>query len=164
MPETYLLTGSNLGERNLQLHEAKKRIGERIGEIRRVSDIYESAPWGKTNQPAFLNQVLLVNTSLTATELLAQLKMIESAMGRSQRAKWQEREIDLDILFYGDQITDTPELKIPHPEIANRLFTLIPLIQLSPDLIHPKTGESLSSMRAATSDTGWVKKWVPNNA
>ncbi|MFN6946510.1 MAG: 2-amino-4-hydroxy-6-hydroxymethyldihydropteridine diphosphokinase [Cytophagaceae bacterium] len=135
--EVYLLTGSNLGDREGALKSAENHIREDIGEIKAISKIYETEAWGKTDQPSFYNQVLLIDTTLSPIEILNRINTIEEKMGRKRMEKWAERIIDIDILYYQDEIVVTKDLKIPHPEIQNRRFTLIPLSEIAQDFRHP---------------------------
>src|SRR5918993_4851864 len=120
----YLLIGSNMGDRRKHLSDALWAIELRAGLIRGRSSIYETAAWGKTDQPSFYNQAIRISTFLQPVELLDQLQMIEKSLGRERKEKWGERVVDVDILFFGVQIIDTPDLKIPHPELQNRRFAL----------------------------------------
>jgi len=127
----FLLLGSNLGDKLSNLEEAKNRIGSVI----RSSSVYATGAWGKTEQPEFLNQVIEIKSHLSPQELLQKILDIEIAMGRVRIEKWGSRSIDIDILFYKNQVIDEANLKVPHPEIRNRRFTLEPLNELAPDLI-----------------------------
>lgn len=133
----YLLSGSNLGDRMANLARALELIEERTGKVLAQSQLYETAAWGIEKQPPFLNQVLEIGTSLTPPDLLQTLLEIEKKLGRQRIQKWGERLIDLDILYYGKTVIDEPELKVPHPHIPERRFTLIPLCELAPLLVHP---------------------------
>lgn len=137
MKGIYLLLGTNLGDRTRNLIEARSLITAEGINIIAESGIYETAAWGIEDQPGFLNQVLLVETALTPQELLESILATELEMGRVRIQKWGERLIDMDILYYHDQVLDTPDLKVPHPEIPNRRFTLVPLIELAAEEVHP---------------------------
>ncbi len=142
----YLLSGSNLGDKNANLEQAKTLIQSHIGSIERFSSVYETAAWGKTEQPSFLNQVIEISTSLSPGSLLNIALQIEQDMGRVRVEKWGERLIDLDILYYNDAVYSSSHLTIPHPGIPGRRFTLVPLVELAPGFIHPllkKTNEVL---------------------
>jgi len=133
----YLLLGSNLGDKWVNLLNARRQINELAGKVSLCSMIYHSAAWGKASQPSFLNQVISISSELTPKQLLSVLQSIEYEMGRVKIEKWGARIIDIDILYFSDLIIDQPELKIPHPEIAKRRFTLVPLVELIPEFIHP---------------------------
>ncbi len=133
----FLLLGSNLGNRNKVLSQARTLIGSRAGRVDKQSSIYETKAWGITEQPAFLNQVVRLKTRLNPHELLHTLLTIERELGRVRHQKWGERLIDIDILYYAKAVIITQKLKIPHPEIANRRFTLTPLAELAPQFEHP---------------------------
>lgn len=137
MDQVFLLLGSNLGERLAILQKAKVSIRLHAGEILAASSVYQTAPWGITDQPGFLNQVLEISTELSPEKLLAAISEIEKELGRIRHEKWGPRSIDIDILYYSASIVVTSTLKIPHPGIADRRFTLIPLVEIAPDYIHP---------------------------
>ena len=158
MHRVILLTGGNLGDRLSRLSEARTLITETIGHIDLSSGIYETAAWGNTGQPAFLNQVLLVETSLSPEDLLKAVLSIELAMGRVRSEKWGPREIDIDILFYGEEIIHMPHLQIPHPEIPNRRFVLEPLAEIAPALVHPVLKVNMETLLRNTSDLLEVKR------
>lgn len=133
----YLLLGSNLGHRQELLAEALKHIELHLGEVIKTSKQYETAPWGISDQPKFLNQVVEIRSALSPEDMLTKINEIEINMGRVRHEKWGERIIDIDILYFNDLIYNSEKLIIPHPEIQNRRFTLVPLAELAPDLIHP---------------------------
>ncbi|HWB91833.1 MAG TPA: 2-amino-4-hydroxy-6-hydroxymethyldihydropteridine diphosphokinase [Puia sp.] len=155
---SYLLIGGNQGDRFAQLETARTFISTTAGAIRTVSSIYETAPWGKTDQAWFLNQVLQLETEAGAPELLKLLLNIEESMGRKRSEKYGSRIIDIDILFFNDAILREPGLTIPHPEIANRRFVLEPLNEIAPAYIHPVLHRSVSELLAACTDPLEVKK------
>ena len=132
----YLALGTNLGKRSSNLVAACKRLKEFVT-VMRSSHIYETPPWGVTDQPAFLNQVLEVTTTLSPQELLTAVKDIEVQMGREPSVQFGPRLIDIDILIYGCHEVDSPNLVIPHPRLAERAFVLVPLNELVPDLVPP---------------------------
>ncbi len=144
----YLSLGSNLGDRLSNLHRAINHLPPKVNHIIQ-SPVYETEPWGYSDQPMFLNQVIKANTDLEPIELLEFLKSVEVLMGRQETFRFGPRIIDLDILFYDDLILNSPNLTIPHPRIAERAFILIPLAEVAPDLYHPvhrKTIQQLKSM------------------
>lgn len=132
----YLCLGTNLGDRLANLKNACSRLPPGVSLVE-GSPVYETPPWGYKNQPAFLNQVVKVETELEPHELMATLKRIEVAMGRQESIRYGPRLIDMDILFYDDLVLDIPDLTIPHPRMAGRAFVLVPLADLAPDLMHP---------------------------
>ena len=148
----YLHTGSNLGERESHLEQANKHIEKRIGSIARASGVFETKPWGIEDQPDFLNQALEVQTRLSPFEVLEQILQIEKRLGRQREIKWGARLIDIDILFYNEQIIDTPKLSIPHPYLQHRNFVLIPMLEIAPDLIHPVFGKTIEELYALSND------------
>ncbi|MET0244770.1 MAG: 2-amino-4-hydroxy-6-hydroxymethyldihydropteridine diphosphokinase [Flavitalea sp.] len=142
----YLLIGGNIGNRPENLSEAVRLISKRAGRIDAVSAVFETAPWGLADQDPFLNQAIAVNTSLEAENLLKVLLSIELEMGRLRQTKNGPRVIDIDILFYGNEIIDTTILKVPHPLLAERRFALVPLCDLIPDFVHPVLNQKLSRL------------------
>lgn len=137
MKGIYLLLGTNQGNREKNLGDAQNLLADRGIAAQRVSSLYETAAWGIEDQPGFLNQVLEVATGLSANELLKTILAVELEMGRVRIQKWGERLIDIDILYYQDEVIDIPELKVPHPEMPNRRFTLVPLVELAAEAVHP---------------------------
>ncbi|MCU0423735.1 MAG: 2-amino-4-hydroxy-6-hydroxymethyldihydropteridine diphosphokinase [Bacteroidia bacterium] len=154
----YLLTGSNIGDSILRLKEAIKHIERNIGEVIQVSSLYKTAPWGNTNQQDFINQVILVSTLHNPEKLLEEILVIEKIMGRVRTQKWAPREIDIDILFYDQLIYQTEQLQIPHPLLHQRLFTLLPLHEIAPELIHPVFNQTIEALLNACEDEGKVEK------
>lgn len=126
-----------MGRKKFLLKKAATLVKERIGPIVRESSLYQTAAWGKTDQPGFLNQVLEVHTSASPANCMACLLQIESEMGRIRSEKNGPRTIDLDILYYDDAILNSTNLTIPHPFIAERRFVLTPLAEIWPDYLHP---------------------------
>ena len=153
MNKAYLLTGGNMGNREKNLARAKALISELAGKVTRSSAFYETAAWGKTDQPSFYNQALEIETSLLPKELLKQLLDIEKKLGRKREEKYGPRTIDIDILLYADQISNDPLLRIPHPELQNRRFALTPLAEIGPGLIHPVFKKSITELLAICPDT-----------
>lgn len=144
--ELILQLGSNQGDRVDYLARARAAIAERIGPLQRASAIYESAAWGVHDQPAFLNQMLLVSTPLKAREVLQAIQAIEQSLGRERRQRWAARTLDIDILFYDDLVLDEPGLTIPHPRLHERRFVLLPLAELAPDWQHPQLKRSVRQL------------------
>ena len=134
----YLLLGSNIGDRAALLKEAIRQIGLSVGELKAVSSIYETAPWGKTDQPGFLNVAVAVATQYSAEKVLDVVLGIELQMGRVREERWGSRIIDIDIILYGDEVSVIPnKLQIPHPEMQHRRFVLEPLNEIAASTIHP---------------------------
>ena len=145
----YVALGSNLGDKEANLRRALELLIERGVEIVKTSTFISTEPYGVTDQPQFLNGVCEVRTSLEPLELLHTLLDIEREMGRVRLRHWGERNIDLDLLLYEDVVMDTPELKLPHPDMQNRDFVLLPLAEIAPELVHPilqKSIEELSNL------------------
>ena len=159
MNKTYLLLGSNLGNSEILLSKAILQIQKEIGKVTRQSSLYATADWGNTNQPAFLNQVINVETELTAQQTMGAILIIEEKMGRIRTVKNAPRTIDIDILFFNKEIIDEPDLIIPHPQIQNRRFVLAPLKELSPRLVHPLIKKTVHNLFIHCADTLNVKKF-----
>lgn len=137
MNTTYLLIGGNLGDKDTNLRKAVELISRQIGKIEQISAVYETAAWGKIDQPDYLNQVVRVNTYLQTNEILKAILAIEMNMGRIRRKVWEPRIIDIDILFYNRDIINEDHLHIPHPHLQERRFVLVPLAEIAPDFVHP---------------------------
>jgi 2-amino-4-hydroxy-6-hydroxymethyldihydropteridine diphosphokinase len=155
---SYLLIGGNQGERTAQLALAREKITARAGVLSRVSSIYETAAWGKTDEADFLNQALELETPLEATVLIDVLLEIEQQMGRRRLERYGSRIIDIDILFFNDAILRLPQLVIPHPEIQNRRFALTPMAEIAPLLKHPVLDRNMLELLAACTDPLAVRK------
>ncbi len=140
----WIALGSNLGERETMIRLALDDLA-RLPEttVLRASSLYDTEPVGETEQPNFLNAVAEVETGLTARQLLWNLLLIERRLGRARTKRWGPRVIDLDLLLYGSEVIDEPGLQVPHPEMTNRTFVLVPLVELEPLLPHPVTGETM---------------------
>lgn len=154
----FLATGSNLGDRKACLLQAQKLITGHIGEIIAASSIFETAPWGNENQPDFYNQVLKVKTSLTPDQLMDEILKIETLMGRKRSFRYAPREIDIDILFYNDEIIKENGINIPHPFLQKRNFVLAPLMEVAPRLMHPVLRKEISMLALECPDLLSVKK------
>lgn len=137
MHTAYIALGSNLGDRKANLEEAVGCVAAAGIEIVKVSTWLETEPYGVTDQPMFMNGVMQVETDKTPIELLRTLLAIELDMGRVRKRHWGERNIDLDLLLYEDVVMTSKELNLPHPDMQNRDFVLVPLAEIAPDLVHP---------------------------
>jgi len=157
MNSTYLLIGGNLGNRIENLAMARSLIENELGKIIKVSSIYETAAWGITEQPDFLNQVLLIKTKFPPEKMMQLILSIENKMGRVRTQKNASRIIDIDILFFNDEIISNENLTIPHPEIQNRKFALIPLNEIASDLVHPVFKQSIKNLLSTSKDKLQVK-------
>ena len=144
----YLSLGSNLGDRQHNLNMALELLSQRVN-VRKVSSTYETEPVGNPDQPLFLNQVVRIQTRLAPLELLTLTQGIEFKLGRIRDKANAPRSLDIDILFYGDQIIKNRQLTVPHPRIEERAFVLVPLVEIAPKLIHPVSGKTAEKMLAA---------------
>jgi 2-amino-4-hydroxy-6-hydroxymethyldihydropteridine diphosphokinase len=149
----FLLLGSNVGDRPGQLSMAIDLIEKEIGKTIVMSKIYETAPWGKADQPHFLNRAIEIESQFSPHELLNKVKSIEQTLGRTRLEKWGERSIDIDIIYFEDKIIDSSHLVIPHPHIAERRFVLTPLVEISPEFVHPLLKKSNTELLMECKDT-----------
>ena len=146
----HLGLGTNLGDRWANLQDALRLLAAGPGlRLARCSQVYETEPWGVTEQPRFLNCVAEVGASLEPEPLLARCKEIEERLGRVPGPRWGPRLIDLDILLYGDEVVELPDLEIPHPRLHLRAFALIPLAELAPSVVHPVIGRNIGELAQA---------------
>ncbi len=148
MAVVYLLLGSNMGNSLQFLTDARTHIENEIGAISVSSSIYQTAAWGKTDQPDFMNQVVKVNSNFAPEEVLQTILAIEKKLGRERTEKWAARTIDIDILFYDLMIINHDNLIIPHPFLQERAFALAPLSELAPNLEHPILKQTISTLLA----------------
>ena len=152
----YLSLGSNLDDRYAALQAALAAFPPAVT-VLAESPIYETPPWGVTDQPAFLNMVIRAETHLAPLALLALLKRLETQLGRLPSIRYGPRKIDLDILFYDELVLDTPELFLPHPRLSERAFVLVPLADLAPGLVHPVLGRPIRDLLATVDTKGIIR-------
>lgn len=146
-PDIFISLGSNLGDREKNLLNAIELIATLPGtELVAQSHIYTTAAWGKTDQPDFLNMVIHIRSRLLPAGLMESLLQLEEKMGRIRNDHWGPRSIDMDILFYGEEILHIPHLTLPHPEIQNRNFVLLPLNEIAPEFIHPVLKKTVAQL------------------
>lgn len=149
--------GSNLGDRMGHLRRGVEGLRKDVS-VRAVSRVYETEPVGLTDQPAFLNAVLLGETTLSARALLELLQGVERAAGRVRTVRWGPRTLDLDLLLYGDRTIDEPDLQVPHPRLSQRSFALVPLLEIWPDARLPD-GTALADVAARLTDRSGIRPW-----
>ena len=157
MNTVYLLLGSNEGERLLHIKQALDAV-RTFGNVIQESSVYETAAWGLEDQPRFLNMVIELSTELNAYEVLSKIQEIEGRLGRQRTMKWGQRTLDIDILFFNDEIIEEEDLKVPHPFLAERRFTLEPLNEIASDLRHPISAKTVADLLASCPDTLNVQK------
>lgn len=158
--QLFLLLGANLGDRVQTLAQAQTRLVQAVGPLVGASGLYETAPWGVTDQPAYLNQVLELDTQLPPPDVLVQTQAIEQALGRVRLHRWGARVIDIDLLYYADTVLRTDRLTLPHPLLHERRFTLVPLCELAPYFIHPVLHQTNAELLQQCPDTGEVSRFI----
>lgn len=160
--KVYLLLGSNRGDRFCMLANARHYIGSQTGTICGLSSVFETSPWGFTDEINFLNQVCIIETGLSPLNLLDEILKIEKNIGRIRTNKqYSGRTIDIDILFYDDIIIQNKRLTIPHPRMQLRRFTLVPLVEIAPGLIHPVLNKTVLEILSLCNDLSEVKLYNP---
>ncbi|SHJ53822.1 2-amino-4-hydroxy-6-hydroxymethyldihydropteridinediphosphokinase [Reichenbachiella agariperforans] len=157
MSVCFLLLGTNMGEKETNLQQAFGRISNEIGQVITASSIYRTSAWGKEDQEDFLNQVLKVETDCVPVEVLRICLTIEKELGRVRYERWGTRLIDIDVLYYDKEVINQSNLVIPHPQIQNRRFTLVPLVEIARDFVHPVLGKSQLDLLEECKDVLEVK-------
>ena len=158
MNQVILLTGGNLGNRLSILQQARKLIENTVGKMNTISPLIESEAWGFESENAFLNQILIVDTELSAHQVLIETQKIEIKLGRIRKTEqWISRLIDIDILFFNNELIDSDKLTIPHEHIQNRKFTLFALNTIIPNYVHPKLKVSISNLLKDCKDKSKVE-------
>lgn len=154
MNVVYLLLGSNISDRSESLNRAREGISTTIGRITRESSVYESEPWGFNSEQKFLNQVIRIETDFKPLHVLDEILKIETGLGRQRDSSngYTSRPIDIDILFYNDEVIAEENLTIPHPKIPERMFALLPLSELDRSLVHPSSLKSIGELISECSD------------
>jgi 2-amino-4-hydroxy-6-hydroxymethyldihydropteridine diphosphokinase len=155
----FLGLGSNIGDRRASLQKAVSGL-QQLTDVKVVwcSSLYETEPWGRKDQPKFLNGVLEIETTLAPSSLFPQLKALERQIGRTPSERWGPREIDIDILLYDGLVHEDDQLTVPHPELPHRKFVLVPLQEIAPDLVHPVSGRTMEELALSCDDTSRVVK------
>ncbi len=158
MNRAILSLGSNVGNRLKHLQNAKRLLEENGCAVLKQSSVYETEAWGNTEQAAFYNEVIEIQTALSAQELMRKILEIEKALGRIRIEKWAPRTIDIDIIFFNREVIHEEHLAIPHPHLHERKFVLIPLNEILPDLLHPVLNKTVSVLLRELKDSLEVKK------
>src|SRR5262245_29514015 len=148
----YLLLGSNIGDREAHLYFAIREINARAGKILKASSVYETEPWGVTNQANYLNAAVLLETDLDPESLIHRLRDLEREAGRTDQKKYAPRTLDIDILFYDHLVWKSEDLIIPHPKLHLRRFALVPLAELNSRFIHPLLHHSVEELLQSCTD------------
>ncbi|MCO4291405.1 2-amino-4-hydroxy-6-hydroxymethyldihydropteridine diphosphokinase [Solitalea sp. MAHUQ-68] len=159
MNDLYVLLGGNLGNREENLANAISMLREKVGTIEDLSFTYETAAWGKTDQPDFLNQAVKIKPYKTEPiNILTDILQIELDLGRQRIEHWGARVIDIDILLLGDEIVNSQRLTIPHPQLQHRKFALIPLNDIASDVVHPVLKKTISELLVLCIDSLEVRR------
>jgi 2-amino-4-hydroxy-6-hydroxymethyldihydropteridine diphosphokinase len=159
MNKAYLLIGGNIGNREAYLSAAREQIQKFCGDIVSQSSLYQTAAWGLQDQDAFLNQAVEIETALNPHQLLYQLLEIEESLGRKREIKYGPRVIDIDILLFAGEIIKEDGLTIPHPQMQNRRFVLVPLSEIAPEEIHPVLESTIAQLLRECPDNLTVQKF-----
>lgn len=158
LQQAYISLGGNLGNTAEIFEQALQEIERLAGDISKKSSLYQTAAWGNTQQPDFLNQVILIQTTLSPNKLLDTLLTIELKFGRERKEHWGPRTLDLDLLFFDDRILNKERLILPHPRIPERKFILIPLQEIAADWLHPVEQKTIQQLVIECKDDSEVKK------
>ncbi len=148
-----------MGNRSLLIAEAVELIASKAGAIHNISPVFETTAWGKTDLPPHLNQAVLIETTLDALPLLDQLQAIENQLGRERQEHWGERTIDIDIIFFNNEVINSERLTIPHPYFQDRRFALVPMNCIAGDYMHPVVAKTVSQLLDECPDTLGVNLW-----
>ena len=161
MNQVYLLIGGNIGDRNANLAAALSLIGKHLGHVINTSSIYETEAWGFTEQPNFYNQAVYIQTNFPADVLMSEILKLEKTMGRERSIPMGPRIIDIDIIYFNDEIILKQILIIPHPKMSERKFVLLPLVEIAPDYLHPVLNKSNAILLKECGDSLAVHKKTP---
>lgn len=160
MNQIYILLGANLGNPTSQIAQASTRLQDRIGPIVKSSALYVSEGWGVTDQPLFYNQALIIQTDLDKQTCLSICQEIETELGRTRLVKWGARLIDIDIIYFNDEVYESEDLVIPHPLMQFRNFVLVPFCEIAEDYVHPLLRQTNRQLLSKSEDELVVKKYT----
>jgi 2-amino-4-hydroxy-6-hydroxymethyldihydropteridine diphosphokinase len=154
MPRVFLSIGSNLGSREENCLKAVDALSREGIKVIKVSGVYHTRAWGYKDQPDFVNIAVECFTNLPPETLLKKIKAIERALGRKETFRWGPRVVDIDILFYGEEVIETEQLKVPHPYIAERDFVLLPMAEIAPGFVHPVLKKDMKTLLGELNEKG----------
>jgi 2-amino-4-hydroxy-6-hydroxymethyldihydropteridine diphosphokinase len=155
----FILLGSNLGDRQAILSSARQAIQAQCGKILKLSHLYETAPWGFESNNWFLNQVIEIESVMDATPLLNRLLEIEKNLGRIRTSmQYSSRNIDIDLLYFGDEVINSAQLEVPHPRLHLRKFTLLPLCEIAANFMHPLLQKTQLELLQQVADESVVRR------
>jgi 2-amino-4-hydroxy-6-hydroxymethyldihydropteridine diphosphokinase len=160
MTDVFLLLGGNLGNVSETFKEAKYLIIKKIGLVKAFSSLFQTEAWGVEEQPPYLNQILICESDLSASQVLKTILSIETQLGRTRNIRWEARVIDIDIIYFGHQTYNTPSLQVPHPRLHLRRFTLVPLCEIAPDFVHPVLQKTNIQLLEDCQDNGLVTRII----
>jgi 2-amino-4-hydroxy-6-hydroxymethyldihydropteridine diphosphokinase len=164
MNRAVISLGSNVGDRLANLNRAKNELQEKDCHLLLASSVYETAAWGNTSQNSFYNEVIEIETKLSAQALMQIIFEIENKMGRVRKEKWEPRIIDMDILFFNDDVINETHLTVPHPFVHERKFVLVPMDEILPRFIHPIFKKTIHDLLSSVEDKLEVKRIFPLTA
>lgn len=158
MFRAFLGLGSNLGDKQAHLRTGLQKLSAQAGQLKKVSGIYETEPWGVENQDTYYNLVAEIETPLLPLRFLEVIRQIERECGRERKERWGSRTLDIDLLFFEDYHFTMPDLTVPHPRLTERNFVLYPLAEVAGDFVHPGNALTVAELKEKSPDTGWINR------